>query len=279
MRYPGATWIPSPNFGYPRGTHGQLKARIDSVDKSGEFWHSQAGRQSVTIGMFQNPATEVSAHFLVPKVGKPVQMVDSNDPAWHAGGFIANVYYHGFEFEGGPLSNPSELLTPSQIAWGVKITHWLRKVHGTPTRYIRRDTLWEHNEVKNTACPSGRIPWTKVIVALGEEEDMPLNTADKTWIKNTILAQTNAALVNTDKAIAAIQRSLRGGDLPGIYVRAKGQKTVYFVEFIGGVLVRHHVQNPATYIAIGGAGTGVIEVSVAQVNKMVLGPPLPNLKV
>ncbi len=173
MRFPKATWIPSPNFGYPRGTHGQLLARINSVDKSGEFWHSQAGRQSVTIGMFQNPATEVSAHFLIPKVGKPVQMVDSNDPAWHAGGFISNVYYHGFEFEGGPPSNPSEPLTPSQIAWGVEITHWLRQVHKTPTRYVRRDTLWEHNEVKNTACPSGRIPWLKVIAEL-EDDDMKL---------------------------------------------------------------------------------------------------------
>lgn len=170
MRYPEATWIPSPNFGYPRGTHGQLKAKIDEAGKSGEFWHSQVGRQSVSIAMFQNPATEVSAHFLFPKVGRPVQMVDSNDPAWHAGGFIANVYYHGFEFEGGAFGNLSEPLTTNQIAWGVKVTRWLRQVHKTPTRYVRRDTLWEHNEVKATACPSNRIPWAKVIAALEDDE-------------------------------------------------------------------------------------------------------------
>ncbi len=177
MRYPEATWIPSPNFGYPRGTHGQLEAKIDEAGKSGEFWHSQQGRQAVSIRMFQDPALEIAAHFLYPKVGKPVQMVDSNDPAWHAGGFIANVYYHGFEFEGGPPGNLSEPLTANQIAWGVRVTHWLRQVHKTPTRYVRKDTLWEHNEVKATACPSGRIPWTKVIAALGatvEEDDMPV---------------------------------------------------------------------------------------------------------
>ena len=122
--------------------------------------------------MFQNPATEVSAHFLFPKTGRPVQMVDSADPAWHSGNYLANLHYHGFEFEGGPPGNLSEPLTANQVAWGVKVTHWLRKVHGTPSVYVRRDTLWEHNEVRNTACPSGRIPWAKVIAAL-KEDDMP----------------------------------------------------------------------------------------------------------
>ena len=172
MRFPGATWIPSPNFGYPRGTHGQLASNIQKANKSGEFWHSQQGRQAVAIRMFQNPATEISAHFLFPKVGKPVQMVDSSDPVWHTGNYLANLHFHGFEFEGGPPGNLSEPLMANQIAWGVKVTHWLRGVHGTPSVYVRRDTLWEHNEVKNTACPSGRIPWAGVITALEEDDDM-----------------------------------------------------------------------------------------------------------
>jgi hypothetical protein len=120
--------------------------------------------------MFQDPLSEVSAHFLYPKVGKPVQMVDSGDPAWHAGNYLANLHYHGFEFEGGPPGNLSEPLTANQIAWGVKVTHWLRDVHNTPLIYVRRDTLWEHNEVKNTACPSGRIPWLRIIQALKEDD-------------------------------------------------------------------------------------------------------------
>lgn len=176
MRFPDATWIPSPNFGYPRGTHGQLTFNINRAGKSGEFWHSQQGRQSVSIGMFQNPDLKLSAHFLIPKAGKPVQMVDSADPAWHTGNYLANLHYHGFEFEGGPPGNLSEPLTASQRTWGVDITHWLRKVHSTPLVYVRKDTLWEHNEVRNTACPSGRIPWAKVIASL--EDDMPLTDDD-----------------------------------------------------------------------------------------------------
>ncbi|KKL18470.1 hypothetical protein LCGC14_2475200 [marine sediment metagenome] len=178
-RFQGATWIPSPNFGYPRGTHGQLALNTTRAGKSGEFWHSQQGRQSVSIGMFQDPALEVSAHFLIPKVGKPVQMVDSSDPAWHTGNYLANLHYHGFEFEGGPPGNLSEPLTPSQIAWGVDLTHWFRQIHGTPLVYVRKDTLWEHNEVRNTACPSGRIPWTKVIAGL-EEDEMGMTDVEKT---------------------------------------------------------------------------------------------------
>lgn len=202
MRFPAATWIPSPNFGYGRGTHGQLTFNINRAGKSGEFWHSEQGRQAVAIAMFQDPASEVSAHFLFPKVGKPVQMVDSADPAWHTGNYLANLHYHGFEFEGGPPGNLSEPLTGNQVDWGVKVTHWLRDVHQTPLVYVRRDTLWEHNEVKNTACPSGRIPWAKVIVAL-KREDNDMDKAEvEAIVKNMLLrarASDGTALTNPHK--------------------------------------------------------------------------------
>ena len=275
-RFLGATWIPSPNFGYPRGTHGQLASNISQVSKSGEFWHSQQGRQAVSIRMFQDPALEISAHFLIPKIGKPVQMVDSSDPAWHAGGFVANAYYHGFEFEGGPPGNLSEPLTASQRDWGVRLTHWLREIHGTPLVYVRRDTLWEHNEVKNTACPSGRIPWVRVIAAL--EEDMPLNAEDKAWIKKAILDQTNKALANTDVAVLEIRNSLRGGDLPGMWWKVKGKGTIYYVEYKGGVYVRHHARNPQSYLPAGG-NWKVMAVTQAQLDVTIAGPHLPDLKV
>ncbi len=327
MRYSEATWIPSPNFGYPRGTHGQLKTNIDKADKSGEFWHSQQGRQAVSIGMFQDPALEVSAQFLIPKVGKPVQMVDSNDAAWHTGNYLANLHFHGFEFEGGPPGNLREPLTTSQIAWGVKITHWLRQVHGTPTRYVRKDTLWEHNEVRATACPSGRIPWVKVIGLLEieeEEEDMAklikksgsgtVYATDGLWkwgipssgvlkelqaaglvsggIKtvsstlfsrlktthNPIKATTGGLTSAQDKSLTEIQNSLRGGDLPGIWWKVKGKGTIYYVELVGGVLVRHHARNPESYTNMGGDWK-VKAVSQAQLDVTIAGPPLPNLKV
>ncbi len=188
-RHPDCTWIPSPNFGYGRGTHGQLAANIRSVNGGGEFWHSQQGRQAVAIAMFQNPLLQVSAHFLFPKVGKPVQMVDSNDAAWHAAGHIkndplpggpgvgsvANLFFHGFEFEGGPPGNLSEPLTANQVAWGVRVTLWLREAHKSRRIYVLKETEWQHNWVTATACPSGRIPWARILGMLklpAEEDDM-----------------------------------------------------------------------------------------------------------
>ncbi len=303
MRYPGIQWIPSPNFGYPRGTHGQLRRNIDAVNGGGEFWHSQQGRQAVAIAMFQNPATEVSAHFLLPKVGKPVQMVDSDDAAWHTGGRVAddplpggpgigsfaNLYFHGFEFEGGPPGNLSEPLTANQIDWGVRISRWLRDVHDARTIYVRRETLWEHNEVRATACPSGRIPWPTIISRLRpapppeEEDDLPLNAADKTWIKATVATESKRAAEAALRKLSVpdvteIRNSLRGGDLAGVWWKVKGLGTIWFIELVGGILVRHSARNPQSYKGLGGDWK-VIEVSQAQLDVTTKGPELPNLKV
>jgi N-acetyl-anhydromuramyl-L-alanine amidase AmpD len=177
MIHPDCLWIPSPNYGYPRGVLKQLAVKIQEVNRSGEFWHSMVGSLVAAKHRFLNPAEEASAHFLFPRDGIPTQMVDSEDAAWHSGNYLANLHFHGFEFEGGAPGNLSEPLTDNQIEWGIKITHWLRDVHNSPKIYVRRETLWEHNEVQATACPSGRIPWARLISSL--EDDMDEATVRK----------------------------------------------------------------------------------------------------
>ncbi len=133
------------------------------------------GSLAAAKNRFLNPAEEASAHFLFPRDGIPTQMVDSDDVAWHSGDHFSNLHFHGFEFEGGAPGNLSEPLTENQIEWGIKITRWLRDDHNSPQIYVRRETLWEHNEVQATACPSGRIPWERLIDELSEpieEDDM-----------------------------------------------------------------------------------------------------------
>ncbi len=178
MIHPDCLWIPSPNYGYPRGVLKQLAVKIQEANRSGEFWHSIVGSLAAAKNRFLNPAEEASAHFLFPRDGIPTQMVDSDDAAWHSGNYLANLHFHGFEFEGGAPGNLSEPLTENQIEWGIKITRWLRDVHNSPQIYVRRETLWEHNEVQATACPSGRIPWERLISEMEpiEEEDMRLIT-------------------------------------------------------------------------------------------------------
>jgi N-acetyl-anhydromuramyl-L-alanine amidase AmpD len=133
------------------------------------------GPLSAAKGRFLNPEEEASAHFLFPRIGRPTQMVDSGDAAWHASGmagnYFANLFFHGFEFEGGAPGNYSEPLTENQIEWGIRVTRWLRETHNSPLIYVRRETLWEHNEVAATACPSGRIPWARLIKELEDDMD------------------------------------------------------------------------------------------------------------
>ncbi len=170
-RYSEAIWAPSPNFGYERGTHGQLAFNTMRAGRGGEFWHSIVGSLSAAKWRFLNPVEEASAHFLFPKIGRPTQMVDSGDAAWHSGDYLSNLHFHGFEFEGGGPGNYSEPLTENQIEWGIKVTRWLRETHDSPQVYVRRETLWEHNEVAATACPSGRIPWVGLINELEDDMD------------------------------------------------------------------------------------------------------------
>ena len=221
--YPDAIWVPSPNFGYSRGTHGQLPNNIRRTGRSGEFWHSMVGSLSAAKWRFLNPEAGASAHFLFPRLGRPTQMVDSSDAAWHSGNYLSNLHFHGFEFEGGAPGNYSEPLTESQIAWGIKATRWLREAHNSPKIYVRRETLWEHNEVAATSCPSGRIPWARLITEL--EDDMGLTTEDKEFILDQtryletrqnqhadVRKDEHAALVAKMDALQAKVDALEAGD-------------------------------------------------------------------
>ncbi len=193
MKYPAAIWVPSPNFGYPRSTHGQLASNIQKANRAGEFWHSIVGTLAAAKWRFLNMSEEASAHFLFPKIGAPTQMVDSDDAAWHSGNYLANLHFHGFEFEGGAPGNYSEPLTDNQVEWGIKVTRWLRETHNSPKIYVRRETLWEHNEVQATSCPSGRIPWARLI---NEWED----DIDKAEVERIVRAMQFRARPKGEKA-------------------------------------------------------------------------------
>lgn len=98
---------------------------------------------------------------------------------WHAGdvdddgAVAANLDLVGIEF----LGRAGEALTPYQLDMSVRLTRWCAEQEGMAefSRYPNQAgwTLAEHNEVSDvsTACPSNRIPWTKKIADLQEEED------------------------------------------------------------------------------------------------------------
>lgn len=95
-------WIGSPNYKLGRGTHRPTAIVI----------HIAEGSAAAVDSWFKNPASSVSAHYLVTKAGDVHQYVREEDQAWHAGrvdhptwtGIIAgvnpNLYTIGIEHEG-----------------------------------------------------------------------------------------------------------------------------------------------------------------------------------
>ena len=163
-RYPEAIWRPTNKHGYPgNDTHLHQGLVIHSAEGS------LAGLFSVLDG-----TREASWHFSVTQGGSVYQHVDTDRIAWTNGSLLANQKFWGIECEGGGLGSPGEPLTEPQYQALAGVVWWLWKVHGL-TRYERQRTLWEHNEMTRfeappTTCPSGRIPWSRLIAE--SEDDM-----------------------------------------------------------------------------------------------------------
>ncbi len=91
--YPGARWVASPNYSSRGGT----AVREVAI-------HTMQGSYAGSISWFQNPASQVSAHYLIRSSdGQVTQMVRESQKAWHVGSH--NAHSIGIEHEG-YISNP-----------------------------------------------------------------------------------------------------------------------------------------------------------------------------
>jgi hypothetical protein len=72
----------------------------------------------------------VSAHFWIPKSGKPYQHVDTALASWH--GVAHNAYGLGVETEGCGAPPHAEPMTQHQIDVFARLMQWANKVHGVP---------------------------------------------------------------------------------------------------------------------------------------------------
>lgn len=97
--------------------------RVDGV-----VLHIQQGNQAGSIAWCKNPASQVSAHFFAPKVGKPVQLVDTSDKAWaEAAGnpnwlSIENEGYSGQYLTGDQIEACAQILARAHTVYGVPLT-------------------------------------------------------------------------------------------------------------------------------------------------------------
>jgi hypothetical protein len=100
------------------------------------------------IGHFLTGTPEVSAHYIVGKDGRIVQMVKDEDRAWHCGNFNSDSI--GIEH----VAKLGDKLTPAQEKSSVALIRFLMKKHG-----IAQNRIIGHRWVPNeTDCPGDLWP-------------------------------------------------------------------------------------------------------------------------
>jgi N-acetyl-anhydromuramyl-L-alanine amidase AmpD len=157
-------FIPSPNFKKGRNAHPITHIII----------HTMQGTLLGTQSWFQNPKSQVSAHYLVGKAGDVIQMVADSNTAWHV--VSANDFCVGIEFEDlNPQTKQNSLNDPGwftmpQITAGAKLVAQLMKTYNVPV-----DHIIGHNDPflkqygNNHADPGPYFPWLKFKALIQEE--------------------------------------------------------------------------------------------------------------
>lgn len=159
---PEIKWVGSPNF--YKGRQGYKVFAI--VD------HIMCGSIGGTDSWFQNPSSQVSAHYGIGKDGSIHQYVKDEDTAWAVGkvnkpnwpllsqtGGHPNMSTISIEHEG----NPQDGLTDLQY----QSTLWLHKylLDKHPDIKLDHDHLIGHDRldtVNRAACPGPKFPWDKL---------------------------------------------------------------------------------------------------------------------
>lgn len=142
--YPGAIWNPAHSSNYVSGRG----AAIDSI-----VVHTTEGQYAGAISWFQNPASNVSAHYVIRSAdGEVTQMVRDADTAWHAGNYNARSI--GIEHEAF-IAEP-EWYTDTMYRSSADLVKHLSDAHGIP---LNRDAIVAHSEIGASADPGPHWDW------------------------------------------------------------------------------------------------------------------------
>lgn len=176
---PQTTWIGSPNFGYPTGSHGRSGYAPIAI-----VYHIMEGSLAGTDSWFQNPASSASAHFGVGANGEIHQYVLTDDAAWTNGivnrpswrllksGVNPNLYTLSIEHEGKHRRDASGNIieswspTEAQYQATLALSRWLMETYQIPAD---SDHLIPHSaidSVNRTFCPGNGFPFDRLIADL-----------------------------------------------------------------------------------------------------------------
>lgn len=149
--YPGAyQWKWSPNYSAGRSSYTYIVI------------HTVQGSYSGCISWFQNPSSNVSAHYVVRSSdGQVTQMVEHKDTAWHASCY--NSKSIGIEHEG-YVADPGRWYTDAMYSGSAKLTRYIADRHGIPKTRTR---IIGHVEIPSACNGNGHYDpgtgwnWTK----------------------------------------------------------------------------------------------------------------------
>ena len=116
------------------------------------------------IRRFKDPASRLSARYVIGHDGRIAQLVSEDDTAYHAGRFDVNLRSIGIEHESGPAMPPSDALYAASASLHLEIAHR----HGLDLSV--GTTVLPHHAIVPTECP-GTLDLER-IVREAEEEDM-----------------------------------------------------------------------------------------------------------
>lgn len=193
---PTIEWSPSPNFSSREG-----RKPIAIVN------HITAGSFPGCLSWMQNPVAQASAHYLVTKTGRILQLVKDGDKAWHAGdvnkpnwslydGTNPNLYTIGIEHEG----QMGDVMPEAQY----QATLWLHK-DLVQQRGILADAdhIIGHNRIDSVNrpnCPGSGFPWGRLFKDLRGDNDV-LNVAVLLFSKEDYWSGTDVATKNGNCAM------------------------------------------------------------------------------
>lgn len=151
VKCPFAVWKPLTSHNYRPGTLAQRKKIALHI--------TQGPTAQSAINWFNNPASQVSAHFVIDRDGTTYQLLSISDSAWHVQ--AANSYTVGIEHAAiaGKL-----MATEAQYSASSMLIAYLCKLLELP---CNRNTVQSHYELNkssnHTKCCTGALDPDRVV--------------------------------------------------------------------------------------------------------------------
>ena len=127
------------------------------------------------IRRFLNPASILSAHYVIGSDGRIAQLVSEDDTAYQAGVYAVNLRSIGIEHEAGPAMPPTDALyaASARLHADIAARYGLTLEVGA--------TVLPHHAIVPTECP-GTLDLDRIVREAMEEDDM-FTDADRAMLK------------------------------------------------------------------------------------------------